>query len=184
MYLVSVYFDKITTKRIQTLIDQIALTSGNHYMIEKQVPPHMTLSAIEARSVDLFIPTIKQLENKLYSGTIQFVTVGQLFPYVLYTMPVLNPYLQELALQINNAVSGIPETTISKYYRPQSWLPHVTLAKTLSKEEMQRAFCVVQERFSFFEAQDTEIGLAKVNPHNDVLRYALKNTTTKDFANL
>ena len=73
MYLVSVYFDKITTKRIQTLIDQIALTSGNHYMIEKQVPPHMTLSAIEARSVDLFIPTIKQLENKLYSGTIHFV---------------------------------------------------------------------------------------------------------------
>lgn len=173
MYLVSIYFDKVSTKRIQTLIDQIATTSANHYMIEKQVPPHMTLSAIEARSVDILIPAIKQLEGRLQSGTIQFVTVGQLFPYVLYTMPVLNPYLQELALQISDVVSGIPETTVSKYYRPQSWLPHVTLAKTLSKEEMQRAFSVVQEKFSVFQAQVTEIGLAKVNPHNDVLRFAL-----------
>lgn len=173
MYLVSIYFDKVSTKRIQTLIDQIATTSDNHYMIEKQVPPHMTLSAIEARSVDILIPAIKQLEGRLQSGTIQFVTVGQLFPYVLYTMPVLNPYLQELALQISDVVSGIPETTVSKYYRPQSWLPHVTLAKTLSKEEMQRAFSVVQEKFSVFQAQVTEIGLAKVNPHNDVLRFAL-----------
>lgn len=174
MYLVSIYFDKIATKRIQALIDQTATASGNYYMIEKQVPPHMTLSAIEARSVDILIPAIKQLESKLHTGTIQFVTVGQLFPYVLYTMPVLNPYLQDLALQISSAVSDIPETTISKYYRPQSWLPHVTLAKTLSKEEMQRAFCVVQERFSVFQAQVTELGLAKVNPHNDVLRFALK----------
>lgn len=174
MYLVSIYFDKVSTKRIQTLIDQIAMASGNHYMIEKQVPPHMTLSAIEARSVDILIPAIKQLESKLHTGTIQFVTVGQLFPYVLYTMPVLNPYLQDLALHISDAVSDIPETTISKYYRPQSWLPHVTLAKTLSKIEMQQAFSVVQEKFSVFQAQVTELGLAKVNPHNDVLRFALK----------
>lgn len=175
MYLVSIYFDKVSTKRIQTLIDQIAIASGNHYMIEKQVPPHMTLSAIEARNVDILIPAIKQLEDKLQSGTIQFVTVGQLFPYVLYTMPVLNPYLQDLALHISDAVSSIPETAISKYYRPQSWLPHVTLAKTLSKIEMQQAFSVVQEKFSVFQAQVTELGLAKVNPHNDVLRFALRN---------
>ncbi len=142
-------------------------------MIEKQVPPHMTLSAIEARNVDILIPAIKQLEGKLHSETIQFVTVGQLFPYVLYTMPVLNAYLQDLSLQISNVISDISEATVSKYYRPQSWLPHVTLAKTLSKEEMQRAFSVVQERFSVFQAQVTELGLAKVNPHNDVLRFNL-----------
>ncbi|MFG6369968.1 MAG: 2'-5' RNA ligase family protein [Lachnospiraceae bacterium] len=173
MYLVSVYFDKASTKKIQTLINQIAITSGNYYMIEKQVPPHMTLSAIETRNVDILIPAIKQLEGKLHSETIQFVTVGQLFPYVLYTMPVLNAYLQDLSLQISNVISDISEATVSKYYRPQSWLPHVTLAKTLSKEEMQRAFSVVQERFSVFQAQVTELGLAKVNPHNDVLRFNL-----------
>lgn len=48
MYLVSVYFDSASTRKVQTLIEQIADVSGNHYMTEKQVPPHMTLSAIEA----------------------------------------------------------------------------------------------------------------------------------------
>ncbi len=49
MYLISVYFDRTATKRMQTLIEQIAAASGNHYMTEKQVPPHLTLSAIDAR---------------------------------------------------------------------------------------------------------------------------------------
>ncbi|MDE6908928.1 MAG: 2'-5' RNA ligase family protein [Lachnospiraceae bacterium] len=173
MYLISVYFDNASSARLQSLIEQIAKASGNHYMTEKQVPPHLTLSAIEARSADILMPAVKQLQGRLGQGTIQFVTVGQLFPYVLYTMPVLNPYLQELALQVNHAVWDIPDTTVSKYYRPQSWLPHVTLGKTLSKEQMRQAFSVVQDRFSVFEAQVTELGLAKVNPHDDVLRFPL-----------
>ncbi|MDE6620746.1 MAG: hypothetical protein K2K74_09735 [Lachnospiraceae bacterium] len=173
MYLISVYFDNSSTKRIQALIDQVALASGNHYMTAKQVPPHLTLSAIEARSVEVLIPAVKKLEGTLQHGTVQFVTVGQLFPYVLYTMPVLNPYLQELAVHVYDAVSEIPETTVSRYYRPYSWLPHVTLGKTLSREQMQQAFVVVQDRFSVFEAQITELGLARVNPHYDVLRFPL-----------
>ena len=93
MYLISVYFDNAATKRIQTLIEQIAAASGNHYMTDKQVPPHLTVSAIEARSVDVLFPAVQQLNGRLRQGSIQFVTVGQLFPYVLYTMPVLNAYL-------------------------------------------------------------------------------------------
>lgn len=173
MYLISVYFDNTATKKMQTLINQIAAASGNHYMTEKQVPPHMTVSAIEARSVEVLIPAVKNLESRLYRGTVQFVTVGQLFPYILYTMPVLNAYLQGLTEQVYDAVSGIPETTVSRYYRPHSWLPHVTLGKTLSKEQMRQAFAVAQDKFIVFEAQVTELGLAKVNPHDDVLRFQL-----------
>ena len=173
MYLISVYFDNASSARLQSLIEQIAKASGNHYMTEKQVPPHLTLSAIEARSADILMPAVKQLQGRLGQGTIQFVTVGQLFPYVLYTMPVLNAYLQDLALQVGSAVSGIPETAVSKYYHPRSWLPHVTLGKTLSKEQMRLAFAVVQDKFSVFHAQVTALGLAKVNPHEDVLWYEL-----------
>ena len=124
-------------------------------------------------TVPNFFEPVQQLEGRLRQGTVLFVTVGQLFPYVLYTMPVLNAYLQELAVQVNDAVSGIPETTVSKYYHPHSWLPHVTLGKTLSKEQMRQAFAVMQDKFSVFDAKITELGLAKVNPHEDVLRFGL-----------
>ena len=39
---------------------------------------------------------------------------------------------------------------------------------------MQMAFSVMQESFAPFEATITEIGLAKVNPHRDVVRWELK----------
>ncbi len=173
MYLISVYFDPTTTKRIQSLINQVAAATQNTYMTQKQVPPHLTISSIEARSIDVLIPPIKRLEGTLKQGTVQFVTVGQLLPYVLYIAPVLNLYLQELAVQVYDAISAISQTTISTYYRPLSWLPHVTIAKTLSKEQMLTAFSVVQNRFSVFEGRIIEIGVAKVNPHEDILRYHL-----------
>jgi hypothetical protein len=39
---------------------------------------------------------------------------------------------------------------------------------------MQMAFSVMQESFVSFEAAITEIGLARVNPHRDVVRWELK----------
>lgn len=41
------------------------------------------------------------------------------------------------------------------------------------KEEMIKAFAVLQDSFVPFEATITEIGLAKVNPHVDVERFEL-----------
>lgn len=174
MYLISVYFDTTTTKRLQSLICQIAAVSGNTYMTQNHVPPHLTLSAVEARNVEVLLPPIQALEGKLSSGKVQFVSVGQLLPYVLFLAPVLNSCLMDLAQQVYNAISPIADTKISKYYRPFSWLPHITLGKTLSTEEMQCAFAVVQSHFSVFDGFVTEIGVAKVNPHIDVLRYRLQ----------
>ena len=93
--------------------------------------------------------------------------------YVCYAMPVLNRYLQELSAQVYEAVQNIPETSVSRFYQPMSWLAHVTLGKTLDKEQMRTAFCVLQESFSPFEGQITQLGLAKVNPHEDVVRLLL-----------
>lgn len=42
MYLISIYFDKQTNKTLQWYIDKIAEKTGNHFMIENRVPPHMT----------------------------------------------------------------------------------------------------------------------------------------------
>lgn len=49
----------------------------------------------------------------------------------------------------------------------------MTLRKTLTKEQMGIAFSVMQESFAPFTATVTEIGLAKVHPHEDVKRYKL-----------
>ena len=173
MYLISVYFDDKANRILQRYIDQIAEKTGNTFMTEKNVPPHMTISSIEARSVEVLIPAFESLHGKLPGGEIQFVSVGQLLPYVFYTMPVMNAYLLGLSRQVFETFHDIPETSISGYYQPFSWLPHVTLGKTLTREQMQTTFSVMQNQFAPFIAQVTEIGLAKVNPHEDVVKFEL-----------
>lgn len=174
MYLISVYFDGKTNKILQRYIDKIAEATGNNFMTAHKVPPHLTLSAIEARNVECLIPAFHSLENKLKAGKIDVVTVGQLFPYVMYGGVVMNEYLLELSKAVYEAYKDVPDTSISKYYQPLSWLPHITLGKTLDKEQMLEAFSVMQKNFAPFTAKVTRIGLAKVNPHEDVVEFDLK----------
>ena len=173
MYLISIYFDRQTNKILQRYIDKIADRTDNHFMIDNHVPPHMTIASIEARNIDVLKPAFAALNGKLYSGSMRIVSVGQLFPYVMYAMPVLNQNLFKLSWEVYNAFCDIPETTMSEYYKPFSWLPHITLGKTLDKVQMQKAFQAMQESFIPFTAQFEEIGLAKVNPHEDAVRFKL-----------
>ena len=140
-------------------------------MTENQVPPHMTISSIEARNVEILVPHVESLQGKLNQGTVSFVSVGMLFPYVMYITPVLNEYLQCFSQQIYDIISKDREITVSKYYKPMQWLPHITLGKKLFKEQMQMAFQVMQDGFVPFEGKITSIGLVKTNPHIDVMKY-------------
>lgn len=174
MYLISVYFDEQANKNLQRYINMIADKTGNTFMTDNNVPPHMTISSIEARNVDVIIPAFESLKGNINAGNIQFVSVGQLLPYVMYATPVLNVYLMDLQNKVYSAVKDIPETSVSRFYKPYSWLPHITLGKKLDKEQMMIAFDVMRNNFAPFEAKVTGIGLAKVNPHEDVIRYELK----------
>lgn len=173
MYLISVYFDDNTNRILQKHIDRVAERTGNTFMPDNKVPPHITISSVEARNVDVLIPAFKSLCKELGAGDIRFVSTGQLFPYVIFVTPVLNRYLQELQEKVYLAINDIEDTAISKFYQPYSWLPHVTIGKKLDKEQMREAFATMQDAFVPFDGKITGIGLAKVNPHEDVLRFDL-----------
>ena len=85
---------------MQGYIEKAAKATGNDFMVANHVPPHLTLSAIEARSVDVLVPAFEKLDSKISRGDISLITVGQLMPKVLYVSPYLNEYLQNLEQQV------------------------------------------------------------------------------------
>ena len=174
MYLISAYFDNKTNTVLEKHIDEVARATGNSFMTENKVPPHLTVAAIEARSVKELRQPFLDMAKGLKAGSISLVSTGQLLPYVFYVTPVLNEYLTELSNKVYCAFKDLPDTEISKYYRPGNWLPHVTIGKKLSEEQMKQAFEVMYKRFQPLEAEIVEIGLSKVNPHEDVERVLLK----------
>ena len=129
MYLISAYFDENTNKILKHLQQRIADKTGNDFMIRNNVMPHLTLSSIEARNVDVLIPAFEKvcreklqpLEEKSVvnvNNAINIVSVGQLFPRVIYAAPVLNEYMMKLSISIYNEFATIPEANISKFYQP------------------------------------------------------------------
>lgn len=184
MYLISAYFDENTNKILKHLQQKIADKTGNDFMIRNNVMPHLTISAIEARNVDVLIPAFEKVcREKLQpldekgvvnvNNTINIVSVGQLFPRVIYAAPVFNEYMMNLSISIYNEFTTIPETNISKFYQPYSWMPHITLGKCLDKEQMRQAFAVLQDLFMPIDGWIAKIGLSTVNPYREVMSVAL-----------
>ena len=174
MYLVSIYFDEKTNRRVQQYIDKVAEKTGNTFMLDGKVPPHITISAFETQDEAAAIESLERALARLRQGTLEWVSVGEFFPYVIFLIPVLNEFLHEMSVIVNDELSNTNGIKISPYYRPFQWLPHTTIAKKLSKEEMQIAFEVLQNSFGMFEGEVVKIGLAKPNPHRDIATWELR----------
>ena len=92
---------------------------------------------------------------------------------MIYAEPVLNEYMMNLSISIYNEFATIPETNISKFYQPYSWMPHITLGKCLDKEQMRQAFAVLQDLFMPIDGRIAKIGLSTVNPYREVMSVEL-----------
>ncbi len=174
MYLISIYFDDVTDLKIKSFMKQIAKRTGNTCMIEKNVPPHITVAAFHAASEEKAIEIFRNGLPTIGVGEVQWISVGSFLPHVIYLTPVLNEYLHELSVIYNKEIGKHENVQLDNRYQPFHWLPHTTLAKQLTKEQLQTAFEVMQSSFGPFSGTVVKIGLAKTNPHTDIEVWALK----------
>lgn len=200
MYHISLYFDKKTTMYMQELIGKVAHATGNKYMLEANVPPHITLCALNCAEEETLVARLECVFGEVKSGgvkfagekgadlllggvrtgTLQWVSVGSFLPGVIFLQPVLNEYLQDMIEQVHRCVlmsmeqvSNLSGVKISPCYKPFSWLPHSTIAKKLTPGELQLAFEILQKEFVVFEGQVARVGLAKMNPHREIASWEL-----------
>lgn len=181
MYSISIYFDDKTNKMIQNYINRVAEKTGNRFMVDGEVPPHITISLFETKQEEQVIEALEKAVGKINSEQVQWVSVGTFLPYVIYLTPILNEYLHSLEQIIYASIEHIEETKISPYYRPFQWIPHTTIGKKLSQEEMKVAFEVLQKDFCVFEGMVTAIGLAKMNPYQNIRIWNLEKGTEECY---
>ncbi len=174
MYLISIYFDENTEKRLQGLIKSVANKTGNTFMLDNHVPPHITVAAVETKQEDLLIERAEEVIKQFEVGDIEFVSMGTFSTKVIFAQPVLSAYLHKLVEVFTQEVGQIEETICSPYYQPFHWMPHCTIGKQLSKEQMQHAFEVTQKQFAPISGKVVRIGVAKTNPHRDIKVWELK----------
>lgn len=176
MYLVSLYFDTKTDNKIRNFIKLVARKSGNLFMIEEKVPPHITVAAVEATDEEQLVKCLHEVCTSMKSGQITWASVGTFLPYVIYIAPILNQYLHEVSVQLNSKLATLDGVKLRQNYQPFGWIPHTTIAKKLSSEEMRTAFEVLQSSFGVMEGESVRIGLAKTNPYREIASWDLKES--------
>ena len=92
---------------------------------------------------------------------------------MIFLQPVLNEYLQDIMCRVHNCLQKIENVKIRPCYLPFSWIPHSTVAKKLTPEQLQQAFTILQREFVVFEGNVTRIGLAKMNPHREIVSFTI-----------
>ena len=98
MYLISLYFDEGTNKKIQLYMEQIAQRTGNMAMIDGKVPPHITLSAFDLPHTIYLSPILNAYLQKLSESVFSKIR-----------------YLEEVRIQIRyQPFSWFPHTTLGK----------------------------------------------------------------------
>lgn len=173
MYLVSIYFDEKTNQRLKQYIEQLAQKTGNTFMIDGNVPPHITVGAFETKQEAAVKEGLEQVFGGLKSGKLQLVSIGTFQTSSIFISAVYNEYLHNMCKAVCCALGQVDETVIRKNYQPFNWLPHVTIGKTLSKEQQLTAFEELQKSFGPLEASVLKIGLSKTNPYMDICTWEI-----------
>jgi hypothetical protein len=168
MYLISAYFDEKTNKVLSGYINGIAKASGNSFMIDNNVLPHLTILSVEALDEAEVVEKSQAVMRTLSLGEILIPTMGQILPGVIYGSAVINDYLSDVQQKLYVALKDIDGLSFSKYYKPNSWMPHITFGKTLDDRQMREAFIYMQKTFAPLEGQIVKLGVAKTNPHRDI----------------
>lgn len=169
MYLISIYFDEKTEYKMQCLMNQIADVTGNTFMIDNKIPPHITLQAFDIRDEERAIQVFEKNVCEFISGSLLFASIGVFKKQVLYLEPVLNEYLHNIYLETYKMLENMQGVKFSPYYKPFSWIPHASLGKHLDENQLKQAFGLLLKEFNMFEGKVTRIGISKTNPHRDIL---------------
>lgn len=180
MYHISLYFDIKTEAHLREYIRKVAEATGNTYMLDADVPPHITLAAFECEKEEELIQCLERLLCSIPPGMLCWVSVGTFLPGVIFLQPVLNEYLQELIQKVHDCLQGIEGIKLRPCYRPYSWLPHSTVAKRLAPIQLQQAFEVLQREFAAFQGKVVRIGVAKMNPHEEIMSLNMERCKKTD----
>ena len=175
MFLVSAFFDPLTNRTLQNLINGIADVTENQFMLEFNVPPHLTFLQIQTRTgQEQLEQAVKNLEGKLKAVPLTFASCGDGIPNVVFAKVRMTDELKTQINLIYDEIIKIPDIKINPYYLPENIFPHVTLGKTLTREQQSAAMDYVNKNFSIFEGIISEAALTCGKPPYPLVHFSVR----------
>lgn len=165
-YAVSLHFTPDVNKIITSAVKSIAEVTGNSFIIENKIPPHVTIGAFHAAKEDevKLIQMVDDFTETQNAGVVQFTEIGNFNGKVLFLKPEKDAFLSRINAELHTALLPEFEKAENGYYLPEIWFPHTTLATRLNPSQFEKAQEIAKQIKLSLEAIVTEISVYQCAP--------------------
>ncbi len=173
-YAVTLYFDDETSGAIRGLTKELADVTGNTYMIQNDVPPHLTLGmfhVIEAgqeKLKKLFVEFVEKARLEILAGQDFEISFG-VFEDFVGKVIFIKIEKEELLAGVNKLLHDmfVPhfEAGDNRNYLPENWYPHITLGFKLAPDQFEKGMEFLKGKTALSRGRCARIGLACCNPY-------------------
>jgi len=175
-YAIVLYFDRDTEDYFNKIINDIAHSGVNNYIVDIKMPPHITVSFFHTNEINNIINLFDKNYLSFTTDTIIWASLGVFIPQVLYAAPVLSKYLLDVCDKTNQLIKPYAEGGVSELYLPYNWVPHTSLALKLNHNELKISFDIAIQQFTAITGKSNRLALAECNPYKEIKIWDLKRT--------
>ena len=174
-YAVSLHFTQKENEIVISTLQAIADETGNSFMIENKIPPHITIGAFHAAREEeaKLLQLIENFAQGQKAGTVQFKVVGNFNGKVLFLKPEKNLFLSEINNALHTLLLPEFEKAENGYYLPDIWFPHTTLATRLNQNQFSAAKEIAKQISLPLEAAIEELAVYQCSPFLELKKFGL-----------
>ena len=175
-YAVSLHFSQKVNEIVISTLQAIADETGNRFMIENKIPPHITIGAFHAAREEeaKLLQLVEGFAQGHKAGTVQFSEVGDFNSKVLFLKPEINLFLSEINKELHTLLLPEFEKAENGYYLPDIWFPHTTLATRLNQSQFSAAEEIAKKISLPLEAPIEELAVYQCSPFLELKKFGLK----------
>lgn len=167
-YAVVLYFDAATSDTIKKEIENVAVISENSYMVDVNIPPHITIGSFFSEGHADLLKAVENFAKTIERFDVKFDRIKAFEPKVLFLSPIKDTHLERLNTLIHEALLKDYPPADNENYRPEKWIPHCALAVRLDKEQFQKVKMVEEKIELPMVANVQKAALAKCNPYKEI----------------
>ena len=174
-YAISLHFPPGVNEIITSAVKSISELTGNTFILEKKIPPHVTIGAFHAAKEDeeKLIQMVEDFSKNQVAGLVQFSGIGDFNKKVLFLKPEKNGFLSKINSELHAIFLPQFEKAENGYYLPEIWFPHTTLATRLNQSLFSKAQEIARQIPLPLKAAVSEIAVYQCSPFSELKRFSL-----------
>lgn len=163
-YAIELYYDKETEKKLYDLAEMVANEKLSTKFLEWKTRPHITLACFNDVDGVCCIELLKLFANGHSVMPAYINSVGMFNDTkTIFLSPTMNKSMYQLHSELHECLKDF-DTTGWKWYCPDDWVPHCTIALTREDEGevFYKASDLILRKFKKISGEFVAIGLVKI----------------------